>query len=131
MQPSRGVSRKSCSEDMQQICRRTPMPKCYFNKAAKQIIEITLWHEFSLLNLRHNFRTSFPKNNYGELLLIFRTPTSKSRLQAAAYIYPIRFKPQKSVRWPTKLNRLTFFDAVWCLLLLTSLDKCLQFAPVS
>ena len=33
-QPLRGVPRKRCSENMQQICRRTPMPKCYFNKVA-------------------------------------------------------------------------------------------------
>ena len=35
-QPSRGVLRKRCSENMQQIYRRTPMPKCDFNKVAKQ-----------------------------------------------------------------------------------------------
>ena len=35
-QPSRGVLRKSCSENMQQIYRRTPMSKCDFNKVAKQ-----------------------------------------------------------------------------------------------
>ena len=34
-QPSRGVNRKSCSENMQQIYRRTPMPMCDFNKVAK------------------------------------------------------------------------------------------------
>ena len=31
-QPSRGVLRKRCSENMQQIYRRTPMSKCEFNK---------------------------------------------------------------------------------------------------
>ena len=31
-QASRGVLRKSCSENMQQIFRRTLMPKCDFNK---------------------------------------------------------------------------------------------------
>ena len=31
-QPSRGVLRKRCSANMQQIYRRTPMPKCDFNK---------------------------------------------------------------------------------------------------
>ena len=31
-QPSRGVLRKSCYENMQQISRRTPMSKCDFNK---------------------------------------------------------------------------------------------------
>ena len=33
-QPSRGVLRKKCSENMQQIYRRTPMAKCDFDKAA-------------------------------------------------------------------------------------------------
>ena len=36
-QPSRGVLRKRCSENMQQIYRRTPMPKCDFNKVALHI----------------------------------------------------------------------------------------------
>ena len=33
-QPPRGVLRKRCSENMKQIYRRTPMPKCDFNKVA-------------------------------------------------------------------------------------------------
>ena len=36
-QPSRGVPRKKCSENVQQIYRRTLMPKCDFNKVAKQL----------------------------------------------------------------------------------------------
>ena len=36
-QPSRGVPGKKCYENMQQIYRRTPMPKCGFNKAANQL----------------------------------------------------------------------------------------------
>ena len=36
-QPSRGVLRKKCSENMQQIDRRTPMSKCDFNKVTLQI----------------------------------------------------------------------------------------------
>ena len=38
-QPSRGVLRKRCSENIQQIYRRTPMPKCDYNKVAKQHLE--------------------------------------------------------------------------------------------
>ena len=33
-QPPRGVLKKRCSENMQQTYRRTPMPKCDFNKVA-------------------------------------------------------------------------------------------------
>ena len=36
-QPPRGVPRKKCSENMLQIYRRTPMPKCDFNKVANQL----------------------------------------------------------------------------------------------
>ena len=63
-QPLRGVLRKICSENMQQIYRRTPMPKCDFNKVALQ-----LRHGFSPVNLLHIFRRSFIKNTSGGLLL--------------------------------------------------------------
>ena len=36
-QPSSGVLRKKCSENMQQIYRRISMPKCDFDKVAKQL----------------------------------------------------------------------------------------------
>ena len=36
-QPSLGVLIKRCSENMQQIYGRTPIPKCVFNEVAKQI----------------------------------------------------------------------------------------------
>ena len=36
-QPSRDVLGERCSKNMQQICRRTPMLKCDFNKVAKQL----------------------------------------------------------------------------------------------
>ena len=36
-QPTRGVLRKSSSENMQQIYSKTPMPKCDFNKVALQL----------------------------------------------------------------------------------------------
>ena len=39
-QPSRGVLRKRCSENMQQIYRRIPLSNCDFNKVAKQL---TFW----------------------------------------------------------------------------------------
>ena len=36
-QTSRGVRKKRWSENMQQIYKRTPMPKCDFNKVAQQL----------------------------------------------------------------------------------------------
>ena len=37
--PLRGVPRKRCSENMQQIYSRTPMPKCDFNKIASILVK--------------------------------------------------------------------------------------------
>ena len=54
-QPPRGALRKRFSENMQQIYRRTPMPKCNFSN----FIEIALRHECSAMNLLHIFRTPF------------------------------------------------------------------------
>ena len=58
-QPSRDVFNKRCSENMQQIYRKTPMPKCGFNKVAKQFY----WNHTSAgcspVNLLHIFRTPF------------------------------------------------------------------------
>ena len=36
-QPTRGVLKKRCSENLQQIYRRTPMPKCDFSKVTLQL----------------------------------------------------------------------------------------------
>ena len=58
-QPPRGVPKKRCSENMQQIYRRTPMQKC----------DLQLRHGCSPVNLLHVFRTLFTKNTSGGLLL--------------------------------------------------------------
>ena len=68
-QSSRGVLGKRCSENMQQIYRRTPMPKRDFNKVACNFVEITLLHGCSPVNLLHIFRIRFSKDTSGQLLL--------------------------------------------------------------
>ena len=68
-QPPRGLPRKRCSEKMQQSCRRTPMPKCDFNKVAKQLYWVALRHGCYPVNLLPIFRTPFLKNTSGRLLL--------------------------------------------------------------
>ena len=62
-QPSRGVLRKRCFENMQQSYRTTPMQSNFS--------EITLWHWCSPVSLLHIFRTPFPKNTSGWLLLCY------------------------------------------------------------
>ena len=44
MQPSRGVLRKRCSQNMHQIYKRTLMPKCDFNKVAFQLATLLKSH---------------------------------------------------------------------------------------
>ena len=84
---SRVVLRKRCSENMQHIYRRTcvisiKIPICDFNKVYRCVIsikllwnfvEIALWHGCSPVTFLNIFRTSFPKNNSGGLLLNLRT----------------------------------------------------------
>ena len=88
-QLSRGVLSKRCSENLQQIYRRTPMSKCDFNKADRSVtfskvftksntIEITLRHRCSPVNLLHIFRTPFFKNTFGRLLACSFTKSNTS-----------------------------------------------------
>ena len=67
--PPVGVLIKSCSENMQQFYSRTRMPKCDFNEVVYNFIEITLRHGCSPVNVLHIFRTHFPRNTSGGLLL--------------------------------------------------------------
>ena len=60
---------KMRSENMQQVYRRTPMPKC---DLLCNFIEITLRHGCSPGHLLHIFRTHF-QNIYGGLLLAYAT----------------------------------------------------------
>ena len=100
-QPSRRVLGKRCSGNMQQIYKIPPMPKCDFNKVAKQSNsnEITLWHRCSTVNLLHLFRTSFPKNNFGRLLLDVlnkHPPLKNKRLRSNhTFFFIIIVKSQK------------------------------------
>ena len=68
-QPPRSVPRKKCSENMQQIYKRTPMRKCDFSKVAMQLY----WNHTSTwcspVNLLHIFWITFPKKTSRRLLL--------------------------------------------------------------
>ena len=70
-QPTRPVLREMYSENMQQIYRRTPMSNCNFNKVAKHLYWNRPSNGCSPVNLLHIFRTFFPKNSSGQLLLLF------------------------------------------------------------
>ena len=90
-QPFRGNFRKRCSENMQQIYRKTPTPKCDFNKVAtpfpkntsgglllhRKSYEIALQYGCSRVNLLHIFRTPFTENTYGGLHLQLLAKTTR------------------------------------------------------
>ena len=88
-QPYKGVLKKRCSKNVQQIYKTTPTPKGDFKKVAKQLYrnDTSTWM-FSL-NLLYIFRTLFSKNTSGRLLLyICRKTSSKmseSVLNTALY----------------------------------------------
>ena len=67
-QPLRGVLMKRCSENMQQIYRRTPMPSAISIKLLCNFMEITLRHGCSPVNFLHIFRKPFLKNTSEGLL---------------------------------------------------------------
>ena len=90
-QPFRGVLRKTCCKNMQQIYRKAPMSKC----------EIVLRHGFSPVNLLHIFRIPSPQNISGRLLLIFvfssshtlkKMPSQCKKSSANHYGAPLRKK---------------------------------------
>ena len=54
-----------------------PCRSAISKKLPSNVIEITLWYGCSPVDLLHNFRTSFYKNTYGELLLNQTSQKSK------------------------------------------------------
>ena len=70
------------SENLQQIYRRTPICRSAISiKLQSNFIEIALRHGCSPVNLLHIFRTSFPKNTCGRLLL----PVDKGKTFSALF----------------------------------------------
>ena len=106
-QPSRGVPRKSCFENMQQIYGRTPMSKRDFNKAASpsqsaisikwhNFIEIALPHGCSPENFLHIFRTPFPRSTSRWLLL---TVQNRRKLYAKHKSYEKELERRRTNKW--------------------------------
>ena len=67
--PLRGVRRERCTENVQQIYGEHARRSAISVKLQSGFIEITLQHGCSPVNLLHIFRTIFPKNASGGLLL--------------------------------------------------------------
>ena len=86
----RGVLRKRCSENMQQLYRTTPMPKCDFNKVETQLYLNHTSTSCSPVKLLHTFRIPFPKGTFGRLLL-----------DIVAHLFPMHhFSTPENIRKP-------------------------------
>ena len=72
------------SENMQQIYRRTSMPKC-------NLTEITLRHGCSTANLLHNFITHFPNNVFDGLLLKFNPLSDEVFCNISRFLKYLKF----------------------------------------
>ena len=86
-QPSRGVLRKRCSENMQQIYRRK------FNKCSK--MQQIYRHGSSPVNLLHIFRTLFPRKTSGWLLLYFVSKSLQEISVIIILIFCLNFHASK------------------------------------
>ena len=102
-QPSRGVVVKRCSENMQQICRRTTISKCYFNKVSR--------HGCSLVNLLNIYSTPFPKNTAAWLLLSMYTCVRQKSNQFTFHYETFIRKQQISL--DNKFSALTTFSCIY------------------
>ena len=69
-QPSRGVLRKWSSKTLQQMYRKKPCRRFISIKLLCNFIEIAHWHGCFPVNLLHIFKTPFPRNTSGLLLLL-------------------------------------------------------------
>ena len=74
-QPSRGALKKRCFENMQQIYRRTHMPKHCFNNVALQLY----WNRTSARAFSCKFAAPFLKNTSVRMLLFIVDSNGKKR----------------------------------------------------
>ena len=68
-QPFRGVHRKRCSENMQQIYRRTPMPKCDSNKVGLKFYRN---HTSAWMLVNKDLKSQKNQESYSENAFFFR-----------------------------------------------------------
>ena len=99
-QPFRGVLLKRCSENMQQIYRRTPMPKCNFNKVALQLY----WNRTSVWVFSCKFAAYFQNTFFQEQLW---TAASGSKTRKYCKLWSIKERLQKKWKVKRKIKKLT------------------------
>ena len=82
--PSRRVLSKRCSENMQQIYRRTPMPKCDFNKVALQLY----WNHTSAWVFSCKFAAYF-QNTFFQQHLVVAASVSVNRARSIPELFSV------------------------------------------
>ena len=133
MQSFKGVLRKRCCENIQQIYRRSPMLKCDFNKVAKQLN----WNRILAWVFSCKFVTYFQKNFSKEQLWRAASSSELSlqagwhcvknvrirsfsgpyfpafRLNMGRYSVSLRIKSKCGKIWTRKFPSRNTFYAVW------------------
>ena len=83
---------KTCSKFTgEHTCQNAISIKLLFN-----FIEIALWHGCSGVNLLHIFRTPFPRNTSGWLLLVYYNPVQEAKvlLRAVVPMWSVKLFPE-------------------------------------
>ena len=92
-----GVLKKRCSENMQQIYRRTPMPKCDFNKVALQLYgNLTSAWVFSCKSAAY-FQNKFFQENLGTIISGIGTRCWVYQNSENQLLVPIKMYKNKSM----------------------------------
>ena len=76
-QPSRGVLRKMCSDNMKQIYRRAPMPKCDSNNIKKK--KVVLFPEICRVKIFLSPTLPHMSNVYENIYFLFQKNTRKQK----------------------------------------------------
>ena len=89
-QPSRGVLRKMCSENMKQIYRRAPMPKCDSNNIKKK--KVVLFPEICRVKIFLSPTLPDMSNVYENIYFLFQKNTRKQKnFHQQIYSYKLLF----------------------------------------
>ena len=107
-QPSRVVFKKRCSENMQQIYRRIPIPKCDFNKVASQLYWNRILAWLFSCKFAANFQNTFPKNTSGRLLPNSFVAFYDLFCEKVIKIFE-QLKPFKVINWQSEFAFWSYF----------------------
>ena len=111
LMPLRGVSRKRCSENMQHIYKRTPVPKCHFSKVALQLY----WNRTSTWVFSCKFAPYFQNTFSQEHLWVVASVHIKSLSKDSLNFYrplKMKFPVSDKTKQENRISKLSFSKAL-------------------